>query len=138
MLKLEELEVYQMAVDIGEKVWNVVDEWKPFAKRTVGEQLVEAADSIAANIAEGYGRYHYKENRQFCYYSRGSLMETKTFLTKARNRKLVSEKQFAEMIETLKSLHHKMNAYIKSIGKTKSVEETSAQSSMPNRHTKSH
>jgi hypothetical protein len=66
MLKLEELEVYQMAMEIGEQAWDIVDEWKPFAKRTVGEQLVEAADSIAANISEGYGRYHYKENRQFC------------------------------------------------------------------------
>lgn len=35
MLKLEELEIYQMAMDIGEEVWNLVDEWKPFAKRTV-------------------------------------------------------------------------------------------------------
>jgi four helix bundle protein len=117
MLKLEELEVYQMAMEIGEQVWDVVDEWKPFAKRAVGEQLVEAADSIAANISEGYGRYHYKENRQFCYYSRGSLMETKTFLTKAKNRKLITEKQFTEMFEALKTLHHKLNAYIKSIGK---------------------
>ncbi len=117
MLKLEELEVYQLAMEIGEEVWNLVDEWNAFAKRTVGEQLVDAADSIAANISEGYGRFHFKENRQFCYYSRGSLMETKTFLTKAKNRKLVSEKQFDAILEKLKTTHLKLNAYIKSIGK---------------------
>ncbi len=117
MLKLEELEVYQLAMEIGEEVWNLVDGWNAFAKRTVGEQLVDAADSITANISEGYGRFHFKENRQFCYYSRGSLMETKTFLTKAKNRKLMPEKRFDEMIEKLKTLHHKLNAYIKSIGR---------------------
>lgn len=60
MLKLEELEVYRLAMETGEEVWTV-DDWKPFAKRTIGEQLVGAADSIAANIAEGYGRFHYKK-----------------------------------------------------------------------------
>jgi four helix bundle protein len=119
MVKLEELEVYKLAMEIGDDVWDVVDEWKPFAKQTVGGQLVEAADSIAANISEGYGRYHYKENRQFCYYSRGSLMETKTFLTKAKRPKPISEAEFDKMIEKLKTLHLKLNAYIKSIGKTR-------------------
>lgn len=65
MLKLEELEVYRLAMEIGEEVWNAVDEWKPFAKRTVGEQLVGAADSIAANISEGYGRFHCKKTNSF-------------------------------------------------------------------------
>ena len=83
MLKLEELDVYRMAMEIGERVWAVADGWNFFAKDTVGKQLVRAADSIAANIAEGYGRYHYKENKLFCYYARGSLMETKTWLQKA-------------------------------------------------------
>ena len=117
MLKLEELEVYRLAMEIGEEVWKTVDDWKPFAKRTVGEQLVEAADSIAANLSKGYGRFHYKENKQFCYYSRGSLMETKTFLTKAKNRNLISDKEFDGTIEKLKTTHLKLNAYIKSIGK---------------------
>ena len=42
-------------------------------------QFVEAADSISANIAEGYGRYFYKDRRVFCYYSRGSILETKNW-----------------------------------------------------------
>ena len=110
MLKLEELEVYNLAMETGEDVWNLVDRWN-------GEQLVDAADSIAANISEGYGRFHFKENKNFCYYSRGSLMETKTFLTKAKNRKLIPEKDYIVMLEKLKALHNKLNAYIKSIGR---------------------
>ena len=58
-IKLEDLDIYQWALEIGEYVWNVVEKWEYFSKRTVGKQFVEAADSISANIAEGYGRSFY-------------------------------------------------------------------------------
>jgi len=35
--------------------------WDYFAKKTVGEQFIDAVDSISANIAEGFGRYHKKD-----------------------------------------------------------------------------
>ncbi len=73
-MRLEELNVYQLAMDIGERVWAVVVKWDYFAKDTVGKQLVKSVDSIAANISKGYGRFHYKENKQFCYYSRGVIV----------------------------------------------------------------
>ena len=82
-MKLKELKIYNLADKISDKVWELVDQWKPFTKETIGKQLVRSADSISANIAEGYGRYFYKENRNFCYYSRGSLLETKNWLGKA-------------------------------------------------------
>lgn len=77
-MKLEELNVYNLSMELGEIIWGIVEKWNYFEKDTIGKQLVRAADSIAANIAEGYGRYHFKENKQFCFYSRGSLFETKT------------------------------------------------------------
>ena len=46
------------------------------AKRTVGYQIIRSADSIAANIAEGYGRYSPKDKANFYRYSRGSFEET--------------------------------------------------------------
>ncbi len=91
MMKLEELQVYQLAMEIAERAWNIVIKWDYFAKDTVGEQLVKAVDSIAANLSEGFGRFHYKENKQFGYYSRGSHYETKTWITKAYNRNLINE-----------------------------------------------
>jgi four helix bundle protein len=75
-MKLEDLQIYQLSIEIGEKIWQIVESWGYFEKDTVGKQLVRAADSIAANISEGYGRFHYQENKHFCYYSRGSLQET--------------------------------------------------------------
>jgi four helix bundle protein len=115
-MELEELNVYNMAMDIGEKAWSMVDEWNYFAKDTIGKQLVRAADSIAANLSEGFGRYHYKESMNYGYYSRGSLFETKTWLTKAHNRKLIKDDSFNSIAEELNIIGKMLNKYIKSIG----------------------
>lgn len=112
---LENLEIYQLAQEIGENVWRVVEKWEYFAKKTVGDQFVRAADSIAANISEGYGRFFYKDRKQFCYYSRGSMMEAKTWATKAFNRQLISQEDFDLLLEKLKILHFKLNIYIKKL-----------------------
>jgi len=50
---LEDLEIYKLALEIGEDVWNKVSKWEYFPQKTVGSQFVQAADSISANIAEG-------------------------------------------------------------------------------------
>lgn len=112
---LEDLEIYQPALETGEYIWKIVDKWEYFPKKTLGGRFVEAADSIAANISEGYGRYFYKDRKQFCNYSRGSLMETKTWVTKASNRQLISTEQFDSLIEKLKALPFKLNNYIKKL-----------------------
>ena len=70
-MKLEDLKAYQTAMELGEVVYTGVSTWPYFDRKTVGEQLVRAADSIAANISEGYGRHSFKENKVFLYYARG-------------------------------------------------------------------
>ena len=57
MIRLIELEVYKTALAIGEKVCAIAHKWGYFNKDTPGEQFVRAADSIALNIAEGYGKF---------------------------------------------------------------------------------
>ncbi|MCL5034502.1 MAG: four helix bundle protein [Bacteroidetes bacterium] len=121
--KLDDLQVYQLAMDMGERNWDVVASWTYFEKDTIGKQLTRAADSVAANISEGFGRYFYKENEQFCYYSRGSLSETKTWLKKSFDRKLIEEKAYLTLADDLKPLGVKLNNYIKSIGKTTNPHE---------------
>lgn len=117
-MKLEELRVYQLAMSMGEEIWEIVVKWNYFAKDTVGKQLVKAADSIAANLSEGFGRYHYREAKNFTYYSRGSLFETRTWLNKAHNRKLIDDSKYDEFMKNIDSIGIKLNNYINSIGKT--------------------
>lgn len=114
-IALDDLEIYQLAMEIGDIIWEKVEKWKWLAQKTVGEQLIRSGDSIAANIAEGYGRYFFKERKQFCYYGRGSLMETKTWILKAFHRKLLAEEEYNLLMEKLQTLHHKLNIYIKKL-----------------------
>lgn len=117
-MKLEELQVYELSMDIAERIWDIVIKWDYFLKDTIGKQLVKASDSIAANLSEGFGRYFYKENKQFCYYSRGSLFESKTWIRKASTKKLIEEKTYLEIMSELDTIGVKLNNYIKTIGKT--------------------
>jgi len=77
---------------------------------------------VAANLSEGDGRFFYKENKQFCYFSRGSLYETKTWLRKSHNRNLVNDKDSHSIQKELEKIAIKLNNYIKSIGKQKDNE----------------
>jgi len=110
------LKVYQMSMDLGEEVWGIVIKWEYFPKDVVGKQLVKAVDSVAANLSEGFGRFHYKENKHFGYYSRGSLYETKTWLVKASNRGLIDDEAFNRLISKLDIIALKLNNYINSKG----------------------
>ena len=114
-MRLEDLQIYQMAMKLGDDVWQIVCEWSYFDKDAFGKQFLRAADSVAANLAEGFGRYHLKENLNFCYYSRGSLKETQTWLTKARNRNLLLKEKFEELTQLCNSLSIKLNNYIKTL-----------------------
>jgi four helix bundle protein len=111
---LEEIEVYKLAEEIADKWWEIVSKWSPFAKGTLGKQLIRAVDSIGANIAESYGRYHYGEKINLLHYSRGSLYESKFFTRRARKRKLITDAEFNEMLKDLQTIAPKLNADIKS------------------------
>ena len=112
MKVLEDLELYRLSQEFGELIWKKVHQWSDFEKNTIGKQLVRAADSIAANIAEGYGRYFYKETKQFLYYSRGSLSECKAWLFKASSRGLINSTEEKILQEKLSEIHIKINAFI--------------------------
>ena len=114
--KLEDFKAHTLAIQVGEEVWDVVIKWGYFEKDTVGKQFVKAVDSIAANLSEGLGRYHYKEAKNFAYYSRGSLFETKTWLQKSQNRKLITDEESSTISPKLETLGKMINGYINSIG----------------------
>ena len=119
-MELEELKIYQLYMKMADDIWYIVYQWNYFEKDTIGKQLVRAADSIAANLSEGFSRFFYKEEKQFCYYSRNSLSETKTWLTKAFNRKLITQEQFESFSKEIKNIGVKLNNFIASIGKKNS------------------
>jgi four helix bundle protein len=113
----EDLVVYQLAERLGDEVWGIVGGWSYFARDTVGKQLVRAADSVGANIAEGCGRQSFNDNKRFVRIARGSLNETKHFLRRAYKRKLLDDGQVAKLKPLLDELFPRLNAYLRSIGR---------------------
>jgi len=95
-------------------------------------QWVRSADSIAANIAEGYGRCSAKENVRFCYDAQGALRQTQTWLEKATARRLVTESVARELSLKLDALRRQLDSYIDSFDITQpnAVRENSRDSSI--------
>ena len=112
----ENLQVYKLGEKLADEVWIVVTGWEHFAKMTVGRQIVRAADSIGANIAEGTGRGSFQDNRRFVKMARGSLNETQHWLRRAHRRGLLSKDDVKRIRPIIDELAPKLNAYLRSIG----------------------
>lgn len=110
-LKFEELRVLRAAEAVADDVWRQVVQWDAFAREVVGGQLARAADSIGANIAEAFGRFHYGERLQFLYYARGSLFETKYWLNRALERQLMPSAQAQDYASRLTDLARQLNSF---------------------------
>src|SRR5215204_4527089 len=115
------LRVYQLAEILADEIWQMVLDWNIFAKDTVGKQLARAADSVGANICEGAGRGSFQDNRRFARTARASLYETQFFLRRAFQRKLLRPEQIKRLKPVIEELGPKLNAYLKSIGRSRSA-----------------
>jgi four helix bundle protein len=115
MKDITDLNVYKEALDFSNKIWMFCKQFDYFTQQTVGIQLVKSTDSISANIAEGFGRYHYKENIHFCYYARGSVEETKDWLRKAFYRDIIPKQLENKTFDEITIIYKKINNYINSI-----------------------
>ncbi len=111
----EKLRVYRLSERLSDQIWRMVTTWDNFARDTVGKQLVRAADSVGANIAEGCGRGSYVDNRRFVRIARGSLNETRHWLRRAFRRGLLTGEKIALLKPMLDELSPSLNAYLRSI-----------------------
>ena len=118
MSRFQDLIVYQLSEKLANKLWFIVQDWDYFAKDTVGKQIIRSVDSIGANIAEGNGRYNYKDNQRFVKIARGSLNETRHWLRLACARNLLTTEQITILQAIVDELSPKLNAYLNSLNRT--------------------
>lgn len=112
-LRVEDLTVYKLASEVAEIVWDKVQAWPWIAKKTVGIQWIESTDSISANIAEGFGRFHKKDKVKFYYNAKGSTLESIEWTKKALKKALISELEAKEILEILEKLPREIHFQIK-------------------------
>jgi len=122
-MDLRDLEVYKLARDISKDAWLIYGRMDWQGKKIIGDQFISAIDSIGANIAEGFGRFHYLDRNKFNYNSRGSLVESMHWLDLLFERKFISEKEYGDLSGKLRRLMVKLNNYI-SATKSKTLIKT--------------
>ena len=76
-------------------------------------QVLDSSRSVTANIAEGFGRFHYQENIQFCRQSRGSLDETLEHMVTAYDDKYITREILSGINKDYKECLKQLNGYIK-------------------------
>ncbi|OGG90316.1 four helix bundle protein [Candidatus Kuenenbacteria bacterium RIFCSPLOWO2_02_FULL_42_16] len=113
-IKLGDLTVYKTSILISQKAWPIYTKMDWHTKKIIGDQFITAIDSIGANVAEGYGRFHYLDRIKFYYNSRGSLIEAKHWLYLMKVREIISAAQFDDLLGDLNNFHHQLNSFIKS------------------------
>ena len=114
-LTLNNLQVYQLSRQLSKQAWLVYQALDWEMRKIVGSQFIRSVDSIGANIAEGYGRYHYLDKIKFYYNARASHYEAIThWLDLLHERCLIKEDDYAIMIKISSELAPKLNSFINS------------------------
>lgn len=120
-IKLQDLEVYKLARELSKMGWEIYNELSWQDKKVMGDQFLTATDSVGANVAEGYSRFHYLEKIKFYYIARGSLIEAdEHWLELLMERaKIKKEENFRNFKEVSKKLSIKLSNFIASTHKSK-------------------
>ena len=115
--RYEDLEIYQISVEIAIEVYRLTKKFPKEETYGITDQLKRAVTSIGANIAEGFGRFYFKDKLVFFYHSRGSLFEVKHFLEISIRMEYITEEEKNNLFSKLNNLTVKLNNFINSIGK---------------------
>ena len=127
----ENLKVYQLAEKLADEIWEIVIKWDHLPRNTVGQQMVRSADGIGSCIAEGSGRGTAQDNRRFIGIARGSLYETKHWLRRAFNRKLLTASQVDSLKTIVNDLTPALNGYWRSVSVAAASQRLKSQKSKP-------
>ena len=113
-IPLKELKVYLLARNLSTIAWNIISRMSFEDKKQIGDQFIRATDSIGANIAKGYSRFHFLDKVRFYYNARASQSEaTDHWLELLLERGKISQGVFNEYKLISKDLQIKLNNFIK-------------------------
>ena len=113
----KDLEIWQLAVALIVKVYKLLATFPAEEKFGIVSQAKDSVVSIAGNIAEGFGRFYFKDKVVFYYHSRASLFETESHLLTSEKLGFINENNknlFREILKDIQNLGVKINNYISS------------------------
>ena len=123
----EDLEVWRQARKIQKIVRKITKRFPKIERYRLEDQMIRASRSVARNIAEGYGRYHYQENIHFCRISRGSLSEVLNDSITALDENYINQDELTELRNEIEINNRLLNGYINYLRKAKTGDHISEQ-----------
>ena len=113
-MEIKDLEIYNQSVEISRRAWLVYDKLNWQQKKIIGDQWITSVDSVGANIAEGFGRFHYLDKNKFNYNARGFLLESIHWTKLLFERNMIPEQEFNFLLGSQNDLLIRLNAFIRS------------------------
>ena len=117
----KDLDVWQVAREFRNEVYKVEHLLPEFERFALATQIRRAACSVTANIAEGFGRFSYQENAQFCRQARGSLFELRDHLTTCLDQKCITREEWQRLDSLAQRAAQILNGYLRSTMARKAV-----------------
>lgn len=114
----EDLDVWKVGREVRQDLYRLAKQLPKYEQYGLGQQVRTAGISLTANIAEGYGRFHFKENVQFCRIARRSAYELLDHVITCYDQGYMDEKCHQELREKLVRFIQLVNGYIRSIGRS--------------------
>jgi four helix bundle protein len=107
-----ELDIWKNSRALKNELFDVVKTFPPCEKFRLADQIIRSARSINSNIAEGHGRFTYKDQIHFCIQARGSLSETSNHLFDALDCNYISKNKFEDFSEKIEIIRRLLSGYI--------------------------
>lgn len=120
MKKIEhfvDLRIWKESIKLCSEVYKLTASFPSSEKYGILSQLQRASASVGANIAEGFGRYYFKDKVRFFYNARGSLYETQNFLLLCVELNYLEKIEVDYFITQYNLLSKSIHAFINSIQK---------------------
>lgn len=116
---IEDLHVWGESRVLMTKIYDLTDAFPVTEKFNIVKHMRACARNIPANIAEGFGRFHYQESMQFYRIARGSLAELKSDIYCSFDRHYIAKKDLVLVIDQINKVGRLLNGFIKSTIKVK-------------------
>lgn len=123
MVELEELEVWKLSRELRINISKLVKNFPDNEKYLLINQVIRSSRSVSANVAEGFGRFHFQENIQFCRQARGSLFETLDHLNCSYDESYIVKDEYEKFKNQIYNLNKVLNGYISYLKKVKENEK---------------
>ncbi|MBI3291018.1 four helix bundle protein [Candidatus Falkowbacteria bacterium] len=117
--KFYELKIWQEGYALLMEIYDIASHFPTEERFALVSQIIRAANSIIANIAESHGRYHFTDKIRILYIARAELEETQSHLKVALGRNYIDEHKFSFLINRYEGLKVGVNKYINYLSKNR-------------------